>query len=52
MTLTTKGQNTIPKDIREHPAVDRFEEHLKKMRGKGTIRMNTDEIMELTRANT
>lgn len=73
MRLTTKGQVTIPRDIREHLAVaphdevdfivkdgqvilvksdrsaDRFREHLKKIRGKGTVGMSTDEIMRLTR---
>lgn len=73
MRLTTKGQVTIPRDIREYLAVaphdevdfivkdgqvilvksdrsaDRFREHLKKTRGRGTVGMSTDEIMRLTR---
>lgn len=73
MRLTTKGQVTIPKEIREQltiaphdevdfivkdgqvilvksdRSVDRFQEHLKKIRGRGTVGMSTDEIMQLTR---
>ena len=74
MRITTKGQVTIPKEIRDHLTivphdevdfivkeaqviliksncpVNRFQEHLKKkMKGTGTIKMSTDEIMLLTR---
>ncbi len=72
MKITTKGQVTIPQEIRErlgllpHTEVDfevrddvvvlkkanvgrrggRMVEH---MRGRGTVRMSTDEILSLTR---
>lgn len=73
MRLTTKGQVTIPKEVREYLSlvpydevdflvengqvilvksnrtVDHFQEYLQKIRGKGTITMSTDEIMQLTR---
>lgn len=75
MRITTKGQVTIPRDIRErfgllpHTEVD-FEVRgdsvvvlkparsrrgrrgnglVERMRGRGTVRMSTDEIMALTR---
>ncbi len=74
MRITTKGQVTIPIDIRErfgfHPHTEvvfeadgntvrlckseetsdgRGQRLLRKMRGKGTVAMSTDEIMALTR---
>lgn len=75
MKITTKGQVTIPQEIRErlgllpHTEVD-FEVHgdvvlLKKastrtrrgrrivehLRGRGSVRMSTDEILALTRGD-
>ncbi|MEA3414717.1 MAG: AbrB/MazE/SpoVT family DNA-binding domain-containing protein [Thermodesulfobacteriota bacterium] len=73
MRVTSKGQVTIPVDIREKagilPNMDvefeiikdkvflkkakkqpkRGQELIKQMRGKGTVKMTTDEIMALTR---
>lgn len=73
MKVTTKGQVTIPQEIREqlgiHPGSDveftvegnairitassrssSFGKGLvERMRGRGTVRMSTDEIMALTR---
>ena len=73
MNITSKGQVTIPLDIRESMGflpnteieflVEKGRVYLKKaeqkskraqslvqqMRGKGTVRMSTDEILELTR---
>ena len=74
MKLTTKGQVTIPRKIRDHLSLDahddvdfvikdgdvvliknpdacsRFQLHVNdNMRGKGRIKMTTDEIMRLTR---
>ncbi len=73
MNITSKGQVTIPLDIRESMGflpnteieffVERGRVYLKKteqkskraqsliqhMRGKGTVKMSTDEILELTR---
>ena len=73
MKITTKGQVTIPLDIREqlgllpHSEVDfvvkgkkayihktskrnmRGQAIIQRLRGKGTIKMSTDQIMSLTR---
>ena len=73
MRITTKGQVTIPLDVRErlgflphtdvrfrvegHVAVlekvpgteSRGRELVRRMRGAGTVRMTTDEILALTR---
>ncbi len=73
MNITSKGQVTIPLEIREAMGflphteveflVERGRVYLKKvkskskrasswvdrMRGKGTVKMSTDEILELTR---
>ena len=73
MKITSKGQVTIPIDIREQlgllPQTEvefkivgkearlvklkenpgRGKNIIERMRGKGTIKMTTDEIMELTR---
>ncbi|MQA90994.1 MAG: AbrB/MazE/SpoVT family DNA-binding domain-containing protein [Gemmatimonas sp.] len=73
MRITTKGQVTIPQDIRErlgllpHTEVDfevrgeavvlkkakagrrRGRSLVEQMRGRGTVRMSTDEILALTR---
>lgn len=35
--------------VKSDHSVNRFQEHLKKIRGKGTVEMSTDEIMQLTR---
>jgi AbrB family looped-hinge helix DNA binding protein len=74
MRVTTKGQVTIPQEIREKlgitPAVeiDFIEEkdriylvkrkgqpkrtqRFRKLRGVGSVKMTTDEIMSLTRGN-
>jgi AbrB family looped-hinge helix DNA binding protein len=74
MKITSKGQVTIPIEIREQlgllPQTDvafkitgkelhliktkenpgRGKNIVERMRGKGTIKMTTDEIMELTRS--
>ena len=73
MKITTKGQVTIPLDIREqlgllpHSEIEfvvkgkkvflhkiskrnmRGQAIIQRMRGKGTIKMSTDQIMSLTR---
>jgi AbrB family looped-hinge helix DNA binding protein len=72
MRITSKGQVTIPQEIREKagllPGVEveftlekdnvcvlkskpggRGKELIERMRGKGSVRMTTDEIMALTR---
>ena len=72
MRITTKGQVTIPLDIREHlgllPHTEvefevqgdtvvlrkaegrrRGRQLVERMRGQGTVRMSTDEILALTR---
>lgn len=75
MKITTKGQVTIPQDIRErlgllpHTEVDfevrgdvvvvtkakrgrhRGRRIVEAMRGRGDVRMSTDEIMALTRGD-
>jgi AbrB family looped-hinge helix DNA binding protein len=75
MKITTKGQVTIPRHIRErlgllpHTEVDfeirgggallrkakggrrRGRDLVGRMRGRGTVRMTTDEIMQLTRGD-
>ncbi len=72
MRVTTKGQVTIPQDIREKLGIFPFTEvdfieekgriyiakkkekrkrprRFKKLRGIATVKMTTDQIMELTR---
>lgn len=74
MRITSKGQVTIPADIREefgflpetevefvvegntvrlvrveHPDASRGDRIVRRLRGRGTVRMTTDEIMRLTR---
>ena len=57
MRVTTKGQVTIPRNIREvlgispESEIDFVEEdrRFKKLRGISTAQMSTDEIMNLTR---
>ena len=70
-TLTSKGQVTIPKPVREHlglktgasvsfelnaagevvlrPAVRRPKSKFRKLRGRATVKMRTEEILLLTR---
>ncbi|MBN1865750.1 AbrB/MazE/SpoVT family DNA-binding domain-containing protein [Candidatus Sumerlaeota bacterium] len=73
MRVTTKGQVTIPRDVRERLAIlpgtevefvvegktarvvptkrsqGRGRKIVERLRGRGTVRMTTDEIMALTR---
>jgi AbrB family looped-hinge helix DNA binding protein len=71
MRITSKGQVTIPIEIREkagllphtevkfkiidgRTCIERSENHsrtdvIAKMKGKATVKMSTDEIMDLTR---
>jgi AbrB family looped-hinge helix DNA binding protein len=74
MKITTKGQVTIPMEVREQlnlqPGAEvdfvvegdaarmipvkratRGRQIVERMRGKGTVRMTTDEIMALTRGD-
>jgi len=53
MRITSKGQVTIPKKMRERlvrvPNARQGEQLMKNMRGAATSAMTTDEIMQLTR---
>lgn len=58
MRVTSKGQVTIPIEIREKAGIlpnmvkkqpRRGKDLIKQMQGRGTVRMTTDEIMALTR---
>jgi bifunctional DNA-binding transcriptional regulator/antitoxin component of YhaV-PrlF toxin-antitoxin module len=58
MRVTSKGQVTIPIEIRGKAGIlpnmvkkqpRRGKDLIKQMRGRGTVRMTTDEIMALTR---
>ena len=71
MKITTKGQVTIPQELRRkyrldaHAEVDFIEEDgkivvkvkktskspFRKLLGKGDVRLSTDEILQLTRAD-
>jgi len=75
MRVTSKGQVTIPRDIRERMGITpqseiefsiekgqvvlrkvsagkrRGEQLIRRLRGRATVRMSTDQIMELTRGS-